>query len=285
MSRPYKLFATDMDGTLLSDRKEISEENLRAMRHLYKEGVQVAICTGRHLASVKEYLKTLDFPCWLISNNGAVIRNTEGEVSSVVYMEKESLIDVVDILEEENLYYHISDISYNYIRSSLERISKMRDYMIRTKRPLFDSLWYPIYTVLFSGYYKRVDYRSFARNGCEAASIFVISDDYNSLSQVRKRLMNVANIDVSSSGRNNIEILNKEATKGHSLKKLASQLNIPIDRVVAVGDNYNDLTMIQYAGLGVAMENSDQAIKNQADWITKTNEEDGIAHLIYEKVL
>lgn len=285
MQKQYKLFATDMDGTLLSDRKEISGENLKAMRQLHRQGIEVAICTGRHFYSVKDYLKTLDFPCWLISNNGAVIRNTKGGICSVTNINKNSLIEVIDVLEEEGLYYHISDSMYNYIRSPLERMRKIREYMIRTNRPKFDTLWYPIYAVLFSGHYKKVNHSAFVRNGGKAASIFVLSDDYEKLDAVRKKLMNISDIDVSSSGRNNLEILSKEATKGHSLGKLASKLNISTEEVVAVGDNYNDLTMIQYAGLGVAMENGEETIKKCANWITKSNEENGIAHLIYEKVI
>ncbi|HZK58144.1 MAG TPA: HAD hydrolase family protein, partial [Clostridia bacterium] len=184
-----------------------------------------------------------------------------------------------------DIYYHISDARYNYIKNPLERIRKIRDYMFRTKKPKFKSLLYPIYVVLFSKTHKKVNYNFFVQNGGRVASIFIICDSSEKANRVRERLTDIKDIDISSSGKNNIEILDKRATKGHSLKKIASILGIPLSEVVAVGDHYNDLTMIRYAGLGVAMENGEEEIKRNADWITKSNEEDGVADLIYKKII
>lgn len=285
MKAPYKLFATDLDGTLLTNNKKISDGNLRAMRDLHEQGVEVAICTGRPFFTVTEYLNKLGFPCWIISNNGSVIRNKDREIFLVRYIEQGTLQQIVDLLEQEDVYYHMGDIKYNYIQSISERAKKIRDFMIRTKQSVIKTLWYPIYTVLFSKTHKKVDYNSFVQNGGKIASIFIICDSSKEADRIKKKLMNIEGIDISSSGKNNIEILDKGATKGHGLKKIASILEIPLNEVAAVGDNYNDLTMIQYAGLGVAMENGEEEIKKNADWITKSNEEDGIADLIYRKII
>lgn len=285
MRRPYKLFATDMDGTLLNNKKEISQGNLEAMRDLYNKGIEVAICTGRHFYSTKQYLKKLDFPCWIVNNNGSVLRNKDKEILSVKYIKQEALQEIINLLEEKNIYYHISDEKYNYIQNRSERIKKIHDYMIRIKKAKFKAVWYPTYTVLFSRVYKKVNYNSFAQNGGKISSIFVICDNPERKSRIKEELKDIKDIDISSSGKNNIEILDKEATKGHSLKNLTSILNISSKEVIAVGDNYNDLTMIQYAGLGVAMENSEMEIKKNADWITKSNEDDGVANLIYKKII
>lgn len=285
MERPYKLFATDMDGTLLNSKKEISEGNLKAMRDLNKQGIEVAICTGRPFFTVNKYLEKLGFPCWIVSNNGSVIRNKNREILSVIYIKQEILQQIINLLEQEDIYYHMGDVKCNYIQSSSERIKRLRDYMIRAKKSKFKTLWHPIYVVLFSRTHKKVNYNSFIQSGGKVASIFVICDNSEKISRIKEKLINIKGIDISSSGKNNIEILDKRATKGHSLKKIASILKISLNKVVAVGDNYNDLTMIQYAGLGVAMENSGEEIKKNADWITKSNEEDGVANLIYEKII
>ncbi len=285
MERKCKLFATDLDGTLLTDRKEISKTNIRAMRDLHKQGIEVAICTGRPFFTVEEYLEMLDFPCWIVSNNGSVIRDKNGEVLYAVYIEQDILKQIIDLLERENIYYHMGDVSYNYVQSLSRRAKKIRDYMIKTKKPKFKTLWYPLYVVLFSGTHRRVDYSSFVQNGGRVASIFIICDDLEKLNKIKRKLIDIKDIDISSSGKNNIEILDKEATKGHSLKKIASLLEISLSDVIAVGDNYNDLTMIRYAGLGVAMENGEEEIKRSADWITKSNEENGVANLIYKRII
>lgn len=285
MRVPYKLFATDLDGTLLTDNKRISDGNLKAMRELHERGVEVAICTGRPFFTVTEYLERLGFPCWVISNNGSVIRNKEEEILLVKYIEQKTLQQIVDLLEQEDVYYHMGDIRYNYIQSISERIEKIRDFMIRTGQSKIKALWYPVYTVLFSKTHKKVNYNSFIQNGGRIASIFIICDSSQKANRIRRKLMHIEGIDISSSGKNNVEVLDKGATKGHSLKKIASILEIPLNEVAAVGDNYNDLTMIQYAGLGVAMENGETEIKENADWVTKSNEEDGIANLIYKKII
>ncbi|MBU5677113.1 Cof-type HAD-IIB family hydrolase [Alkaliphilus sp. MSJ-5] len=285
MYKPYRIFATDMDGTLLNYRKEISEVNLKAMRDLHKEGIEVVVCTGRSFATVKQYLEQLDFPCWLISNNGSVIRNKSREIVSTTYMKQTVLQKVIRILEKEDVYFHASDEEYYYIKSIYERIKMVRNYVSRVEKSKIKAFWRPIYEVLFSNTHKKVNFNSFIHNGGKITSIFVVSRNSEKINSIKAKLANIEGIDVSSSGKDNIEILDKGATKAHGLAKLLSKLNISSDEIVTVGDNFNDLTMIKYAGLGVAMGNSEAEIKEHADWVTKTNEEDGVAHLIYEKVI
>lgn len=285
MYKPYRLFATDMDGTLLNGRKEITENNLMAMRALNKLGIEVSICTGRPHATVKRYIDQLDFPLWLISNNGSVIRNKDGKVVSVTYIGQEAIQNAFNILNDEDIYFHASDDCYTYVRSMGERIKNIRRFMAQTQKPNFRMLWYPFYAVFFSNTHKKVDFNTFTQNGGKVSSVFVVSRDYKKLDRIRKRLSKIEGLDITSSGRDNIEIIDKEATKAHALKKLLSDLNISSNETVAVGDNFNDLSMIKFAGLGVAMENAESEIKESADWVTKSNEEDGIAHLIYKKII
>lgn len=285
MSRPYKVFATDMDGTLLNNKKEISEKNLKAMHDLYSEGIEVVICTGRPFSTVKKYLEQLDFPCWVIVNNGSVIRNKNREVISATYIKEEILKQVITTLEDEQAYFHASDENYIYIKNISKRIKMIHDYIFRVEKSKFKSIWTSVYNVLFSNTHKKVKFTSFIEKGGKIASIFVVCRNREKLNVIREKLASIKDIDISSSGKDNIEILDKEATKAHGLSRLLSKLNISPSEMVAVGDNLNDLTMIKYAGLGVAMGNSETKIKQNADWVTKTNEEDGVAHLIYEKVI
>lgn len=285
MNIEYKFFATDMDGTLLNNKKEISTDNLKAMQDLFNKNIEIAICTGRPYSTVKQYLDLLGFPCWLISNNGSVIRNKDRKVLSTTYIKKSALQKVINILEEENMYFHASDEDYTYINSIWNRIMKIHDYVSRVEKSKIKSIWNPIYTVLLSNTHKKVNFNSFIQNGGKITSIFIADKNKKKLNRVKEKLSYIKGIDISSSGEYNLEILDAEATKAHGLMKLLAELNIDSNEIVAVGDNLNDLTMIKYAGLGVAMGNSQNVIKENAVCITKTNEENGIAHLIYEKII
>jgi len=285
MNKPYKVFATDMDGTLLNNKKEISEVNLKAMRDLHKAGIEVVICTGRSFSAVKKYLDQLDFPCWIIINNGSVIRNKGREIISTTYIKQVVLQNVIKVLEDEEVYFYASDENYVYIKSIYNRIKMLHDYISRVEKSKIKAFWRPIYNVLFSNTHKRVNYNSFIQNGGKITSIFAVCRNSEKINKIKARLTDIEGIDVSSSGKDNIEILDKAATKAHGLAKLLSKLSISSHEMIAVGDNFNDLTMIKYAGLGVAMGNGELEIKENADWVTKSNEEDGVAHLIYEKVI
>ena len=102
------------------------------------------------------------------------------------------------------------------------------------------------------------------------------------LRRVREDLSKIEDIERTSSWYNNIEIMHKGANKGEALKALIKYLGIDREEVIAFGDNYNDLPMIELAGLGVVMGNADEAVKEKADYVTSTNMEDGVAKAIYK---
>lgn len=276
----YKLLATDMDGTLLMDNKVLSKENIDALCIAKKHGVEIAICTGRPYATVKPYIAQLDFDCWVITNNGAVIRNKEGKVISVKYINPKVLQETIDILKKEEVYFHISDEKYTYIESYKERFKNLQGFISITGASKLKTSLISFKSLFLDKSHKKVDFANFSKEGNKAASIFIVSDNKQKLNDIRNKLKKVSGIDVTSSGRNNIEILDKNATKGVALKDLSRVLNIDKDVIIAVGDNYNDLSMIEYAGLGIAVKNAEEDIIQKADWITKSNEEHGIAHIV-----
>ncbi|SDK13624.1 Cof-type HAD-IIB family hydrolase [Natronincola ferrireducens] len=286
----YKLLATDMDGTLLMNNKALSSENIEALRRAKEKGLEIVICTGRPYVTVKPYLEMLGFDCWVVTNNGAIIRNKEGEIVSVTLMEDETLGQVLKILEKDDVDYHVSDEKFTYIRSIGQRIRLIRSFLLQTEMAYWKAYLLSIWAVVFNGSHKKVDFSSFVNKGGRAASVFIYSKDRKKLENLKKEMKKIKRIDLTSSGIDNIEILHENATKGKALERLSNMLNIEKEEMIAVGDNYNDLSMIAYAGLGVAMENGEEEVIEAADWITTTNENHGIAHLlencpdIYEKI-
>ncbi|HBH3034913.1 TPA: HAD-IIB family hydrolase, partial [Clostridioides difficile] len=113
---------------------------------------------------------------------------------------------------------------------------------------------------------------------------FVIIEEKNPsiLDEIRKELRKVQGIKITSSWPNNIEVMNEGVDKGNAVKILAEKMNIDREDIIAFGDNYNDIEMIKFAGLGVAMGNAEEFIKQEADYVTDTNQDSGVAKAIYK---
>ncbi|SCY64606.1 Cof-type HAD-IIB family hydrolase [Alkaliphilus peptidifermentans] len=275
-----KMLATDMDGTLLKNNKTLSIQNIKALRKAYNSGIEIVICTGRPFATIKPYLSQIGLPCWVVSNNGAVIRNKEEKLIEVININNDSLLHLIPILEKENIYYHGSDGTCSYIKSYRERIKVIKNFIMLKQQSKL-KLWLNILSAVFlSGAHKKVDIMKYISEGGTFASLFIYSLDEEKLMVIKEKIKCIKGIELTSSGRDNIEVLHQTASKGSALRRLCDELNINSDEVIAVGDNFNDLSMLSFAGVGVAMENAEEEVLKVADWKTKSNEEDGISFLI-----
>ena len=114
----------------------------------------------------------------------------------------------------------------------------------------------------------------------------IVFEDTNKelLNIVKEELKNIIGIEITTSGLDNIEIMNEGVNKGKAVSILCDYLNIHKDETIAFGDSYNDLSMLEYVGIGVAMDNADEYIKSRANIITDRNDNDGVAKAIYELV-
>jgi len=119
----------------------------------------------------------------------------------------------------------------------------------------------------------------------KASKIVVISDDLKKLRKVRTKVQNISTTTAMSSNYNNFEVVNYEVSKGNALKFLSEKLNIKREEIMAIGDNENDYSMIEFAGLGVAMGNAEIGIKEIADFITSSNDENGVAVALKKYIL
>ncbi|WP_053366424.1 Cof-type HAD-IIB family hydrolase [Bacillus sp. FJAT-27245] len=239
-----KLIALDMDGTLLNDRHEVSEENERAIREAEAKGVKVVLSTGRNLATCRDYAVSLELSSYLVTINGAEIWGPEGD------------------LVERNpvslpLMEWMFDLSKKH-KTDFWAISTERVYRNEIPENLADHEW------LKFG--------------------FDIPDDAVR-EAVLKLLREKKELEISNSSPVNIEVNAVGINKGEALKKVCGFLGIGMENVMAVGDSMNDMMMIKEAGLGVAMGNAQPIVKDEADWVTSSNNESGVAKAIKEWVL
>jgi Cof subfamily protein (haloacid dehalogenase superfamily) len=278
-----KLLALDMDGTLLNREGRISKRNTEAIFHLQRKGVQVVIATGRHFEDAMNILSEAGISCPVISLNGADIRLQNGKPIWRQPIEKKDVQHIVTSAAEINAYLEIycddhiyttfagkkalydeiealTDDQPNGTRERLEESVRQQFLQARVKQiESFENILLEkeVYKILFFALHnkKKVDFLS--------------------------SLKSLRGIFVTSSAKLNVEVNEIRCHKGFGLQKVAGYYRIPLQQTVCMGDNYNDLPMFRMAGSSVAMGNADDTIKNSADYVTDTNDRDGVAKAIY----
>ncbi|SHJ90270.1 Cof-type HAD-IIB family hydrolase [Tepidibacter formicigenes] len=267
----YKLIVTDMDGTLLSDHKEISEENKRALKKAQDMGINVAIATGRIYTSAKYYAKLLGLDTPIIACNGAIIR--EEKTGNTLYENVISIEDslkVFDICNKYDIYYHFYNDNGFYCKelnhSSLA-YSKWNESQPKEDRLNIQVVDNPLEII---------------KNTDNILKFVIIDENLEKLDEVMNELKKIDTVEVSKSWYNNIEVMSKGVSKGLSVKRLGEYLGVKKEEIITFGDNFNDLSMIEYAGMGVAMGNAEEVVKKNADFVTASNKEDGVAKALKE---
>ncbi len=258
-----KLVAIDIDGTLVNDQKKISPFVKEAIMEARTQGVKIVLCTGRPTIGVYPYLKELDLigsEEYVIAYNGALVQTTDGEKTLVSYtLDHENYLEIEALSRTVGSHLHTLDHEHLYTANrDISEFTVFESFL--TKMPLF---------------YRPVSEMS------ENLSIIkmMMIDKPEILDTAISQLPGwfFEKYATAKSEPFYFEIVNKNASKGNALASLAQTLDIKVDEVMALGDNENDLSMIQYAGTGVAMGNAVPSVKQAAKDITKTNEQDGVA--------
>lgn len=265
----YKLIVTDMDGTLLNDDKNVSEENKKALKKAREMGIKIAIATGRIYTSAKFYANLLELDTPIIACNGAIIREEKsGYTLHENVLDYENSLKILDICTKNDIYYHFyNDEGFfckelNY--SSLA-YSKWNESQPKENRLRIEILNKPFDVI---------------KNTKKILKFVIMDEDLEKINDIKNELRQIDTIEVSSSWQNNVEIMNKGACKGFAVKKLGEYLGIKQEEIISFGDNHNDLSMIEYAGMGVAMRNADELVKKKASFITTSNNENGVAEAL-----
>ena len=265
----YKMIAVDMDGTLLKHDKTISDETIRAIKLARSKGVKLVLATGRPVAGIQRYLEELDLiniDDYAISFNGVILQNT---------LTKEVISQKTITLEDLNYLYELS----NSLGVNMHAFTK--DGLIAPSITKFTQHECDINNIEA----KIVDFTKLSKD-TDVFKFMMIGEE-SELDEATKKLPKEVfeKYTVVRSAFCFLEFINKECNKGESIITLANHLHIDINDVICIGDAGNDLHMIKYAGLGVAMGNAYPEVKEVADYITKTNDEDGVAHVIHKFIL
>lgn len=260
-----KIIGVDIDGTLLNSKGEISPKTKAALIKAQELGHIVVIVSGRDVQGVIKYadaLRLKDFSGLLSNNNGSRVTNYKtGETISQHFLDREllkPLFDLAQTMNQESIFYIDGEIHTNKI-SRIIKLSGEINSMNVIEDP---KLLY------------RTDYNLY--------NLILCSDDKKNLDAIEKTVRTdfKDKFAFARSSDYYFEIMPKGYSKGTSLVEIAKYYNMDIKDVIAFGDANNDIEMIEMAGVGVAMGNAVDYIKEISDYVTLSNDEDGIAYYL-----
>ncbi|MFC4306280.1 Cof-type HAD-IIB family hydrolase [Cohnella boryungensis] len=260
----YSMIALDVDGTLLDDRHKITPRVREAVLSAANKGIEIVICTGRGTTSALPVLKELGLKGTMITHNGASVVDSETrEILHDTVISHELALRYIQYLREQSIHFDMNtafDLFVNHIR---EEAATMYNHL-QAK---------PILRTLEEGMPERlVKLSVFAPK----TVLDQVEADWQSWGPQLQAIR---------SGDNFIDVQHLQASKGHALERLAALRGIPRERILAMGNYYNDMEMLIYAGRGVAMANSPEEVKAAADEVTVSNNEDGVAVVLERLVL
>lgn len=265
-----KLVAIDIDGTLITDDRQITPDVFEAIQEAKAQGVKVVITTGRPIAGVKQLLKDLklDEPNnYVITFNGGLVQETaSGQALVSETMSYEDYIDM-EVLSRK-LGVHMHAITQEGIYTANRNIGK---YTVHEA----NLVNMPIY------------YRTPEEMANKAIVKMMFIDEPEILEAAIAKLPSelYERFNLVKSAPFYLEILKKTVSKGQAIKHLAQELGLTMDQTMAIGDEENDRAMLEVVGTPVVMENGNPEIKKLAKHITKSNNESGVAYALREWVL
>lgn len=261
-----RLLAVDLDDTLLNEKSEVSEANKRAIQEAVARGVIVTIATGRMFESAQKIAKEIGLDVPLIAYNGALVESAiSEEVLMKTCVDEDAALAVLAMFREKGWYIQLYRNDTLYVDTATD---DTRDYERRVKTKaveIGDELYQnpqDILKMLAVNDADKLDYVEEVVQTTFCGKVFA--------PRSRPRLL---------------EIVNATVNKGEALRFVAEKFGVKQEEVMAIGDSNNDVAMLEYAGLGVAMGNASPRVKEVAQVVTANNEEDGVAKAIEQYIL
>ena len=289
----YKLIAVDLDGTMLNPYGVVTQKTKDVIQETINKGVEVVIASGRPIDSIQSIANEIGSNRYFIAGNGALIYDIQNE--KIIYdrfLPKDKVLEIIKICEENSISYNVytdqtilaTALKYNVLYYQKENLKKEESK--QTKISIIENMY---------EYVKNKEEDKFLK--------MTICDDNKAIFQadIRKlrKIKGIEVLDVSHMSRKTIkqgtqeitisyyytEITLQNVDKWEALVYLIDQLNIKKEEVIAIGDNMNDKKMIQEAGFGVAMEGSTPLVTQVADYVTTSNQEDGVAKVLEKFII
>ena len=277
MKPPIRLLAIDIDGTLLNSQFQIPPANLEALRRAHESGVEIILVTGRRHTFALPIAQQLGFDLYLISSNGAVTRSLSGELFHRDLLPVSTARELIAAMREYRgntvltfdtetkgaLVLERMDELTGSIQRWLEKNMQFIDFVAPIEKALISD---PV-QAMFCGTIERMRGALQTLSGCGVADhITVLRTEY----PVRDLCI--------------VDVLNQGCSKGHAVERWARYRGISREQVMAIGDNYNDIEMLEFAGIPVIMGNASPELRDRGWMVTGLHDEAGVATAV-EQVL
>lgn len=258
----YKLICMDIDGTLLDDNKKLSSEVKQSLMEVYQKGVLIALASGRMPAGVENIEKELGIPCIKICSAGTYTI-LDNQCIGAEYLSLDVMEDIYQFTQKNHIPLWIFK-DKDWFVTAIDKYVE-REIRIIQHQPQI---------VNMEDFIKQYSDKKVSPNK------LLIASHTENIQEIYKQIKQKTEVDIACSSPTFIEIFPKGVSKGTALKNVCKKLNIDLKDTVAFGDQELDIPMIETAGIGIAMGNSIQELKEKADFVTKTNNESGIAYAL-----
>lgn len=279
-----KLVACDLDGTLFNSSLDISSENIKAIRDAQKNGIEFIIATGRAPEQSRQEIIKYGIQTGFININGALVYDAHDQLRVKHPLSQTKALQIATILKRHQLYYELVTADTIYSEDISQRITNFARSLMALNNNL--SFKQAVATAAGSNVMLSMKFvpnlqKLLLQQKLEVMKIISFNaHGPEAFIQAKKEIQALRGLAITSSSATNIEINDLQAQKGPALIAYGKTKNIPAKEIAAIGDNLNDASMIKAAGTGVAMANAVSEIKQMAQIITKTNDENGVAHVL-----
>ena len=284
----YKLVAVDLDGTLLNQYGEITENTKRVIKNVIRKGTEVVIASGRSIDSIQNISNEIGASKYIVAGNGAVVFDTnEQKIIYENYIPLDKALNIIKICEQNSIFYNVytnkkivtKSLRYNVLYYYKENLKK--EDRKKTNIAIVDNI---------EDYIKNMQDEKIMK-------IFICDKTESVFKSIMKKfdeIPKVETLDVSHMSRKVVkkgtseypieyyytEISMKDVDKWNAIEFLINKIGINKEEVIAIGDNMNDKKMIEEAGLGITMEGSTPVVVEVANYVTANNNNEGVARAL-----
>ncbi|MBQ9031209.1 MAG: HAD family phosphatase [Parasporobacterium sp.] len=268
----YQLIALDLDGTVLTNSKQVTERTKSSLRLAARAGMEIVLVTGRPFMGLPRELTDLPFIRYAITSNGAVSTDlSNGTRLRSALISNRDACEILRLPVQSGLIYNVFLDGIGYCdKPSFDKLlgffvgTPLEGYVRDSRRPVEDV------------------FRLTEEHPEGVENIWIMGRDREERDRLGSLIQNQWHLNTVFTAGTDVEIGVPEADKGAALRDLASSLGIGRDAILAFGDNENDLGMFRAAGTAVAMGNASDSVRQSADLVTASNEQDGVARMIEE---
>ena len=282
------MIASDMDGTLLTSHLSISELNKDAVLKAQEQGIEFMVATGRAYTEAKPPLEDAGIRCGMITGNGAQAFDADGNEIFTISIDKKIAKKVMAILRENGLYFELMTSKGVYSDSQPQRLENFATLLAENIPHITFKMAIAMASthlnMLHINYTESYD-ELIESDDIEVLKVITFSDGGQEVLQpIAREIEKLDDVHVTSSFPNNIEINHIEAQKGVAVKRLAEAKGIDLKEVMTIGDNFNDVSMLEVAGVSFAMGNAEDGVKKVAKYEAETNVNDGVGKAILRAI-